>query len=515
MMMGWKRMLVTAVAAAALAACAVAPDRSQGAAHGTSSAIAAGPTEAELAASPAVRRLRELIDAITKGEAAARAFAEANPRQQASARPEDSRLFELLNLRRLSHGYTLLRFTRVTPTEAEAAIRNRLSGDLESVLVRVDPEPPHRLRGYRLGVDMALQVSTAVFTNDDERVKEVASYARRLADAGTFSGTVLIARNGTPIFERAYGHANREKVVPNRLETRFRIASVNKMVTALAIARLVEQGKLSYEDPLSNFVPDYPDAESARKIRIKHLLSHTAGLGDAHDFLESEQFWANVDKLVDASSTLAVAGRGPLESEPGSRWHYSNTGYLLLGRILEVTTGKDYFEHITESMFRPLGLESTSYPFFESDPGVALPYEPRLTSDGKVELAVASVRLHRGGPSGDAASNVHDLLRFAEAVRTGKVVSEETLRLLSAPKPELGSPFYGYGMTRDYRGRDIYGHGGGGPGICTQLSIIDDLPSPYTVVVLGNSQGTCKGIVSKIVNTFAPAQRADGERPAQ
>jgi hypothetical protein len=86
------------------------------------------------------------------------------------------------------------------------------------------------------------------------------------------------------------------------------------------------------------------------------------------------------------------------------------------------------------------------------------------------------------------------------------VVSEETLRLHSTRKPELGSPFYGYGMTQDFPGRDIYGHGGGAPGVCTQLGIIRDTPSPYTVVVLGNSQGACKGVVSKIFNTFAPVR---------
>jgi CubicO group peptidase (beta-lactamase class C family) len=503
MTMNWQRALVAGVAAAVLAACTAAPAQVQGGPPAAASAKAQASAEAEIAASPAAQRLRQMIAAITKGDRAIAAFAEANPRQQAPAQPEDSRLFELLNLRYVSRGYTLLRFTRVSPTEAGAEIRNHLSGDPESILVRVEAEPPHRLRGYRIGVDMALQRSTAGLASDQERVKAVAAYVKRLADAGYFSGTVLIAKEGRPIFQQAYGFADRGRRVPNRLDTRFRLASLNKIFTALAIGRLVEQGKLSYEDPLSKFVPDYPDPESARKIRIKHLLSHTSGLGDAHDFLASGQFWANVEKTVDVKSTMAVAGRGPLEAEPGTRWNYSNTGFLLLGRIIEIAAGQDYFDYLAESMLRPLGLESTGFPNFDSDPDIALPYETRLARDGKLELAVARDRTRRGGPSGDAASNVHDLLRFAEALRAGKVVSEETLRLHSTRKPELGSPFYGYGMSQDFPGRDIYGHGGGAPGVCTQLGIIRDTPSPYTVVVLGNSQGACKGVVSKIFNSFA------------
>ncbi|HEX8616311.1 MAG TPA: serine hydrolase domain-containing protein [Thermoanaerobaculia bacterium] len=498
----WKNSLVASLAAAVLAACAAAPKPLPDGPRAAAAAERGTFTEAEIAASPAAQTLRQLIDAITKGDDAIRAFAAANPRQQADSRPEDSRLFELLSLRHASRGYELLRFTRVSATEAEAAIRNQLSGDVESVLVRVEAEPPHRLRGYRLGVDMALQKSTAVLATDEERVKEVAAYVQRLADGDYFSGTVLIAKAGTPIFERAYGFADREKRIPNRLDTRFRLASVNKMFTALAIGRLVEQGKLSYDDPLSKFVPDYPDRESAQKIRVKHLLSHTSGLGDAHDFIASEQFWANVGTITDVASTLAVAGRAPLESEPGTTWNYSNTGFVLLGRIIEVVTGEDYFEHLTRSMFRPLGLESTGFPLLDSDPRIALPYEARLKADGQLEIGVARQRTRRGGPAGDAVSNVHDLLRFAEALRGGKVVSEQTLRLHAARKPELGSPFYGYGMTQDFPGRDIYGHGGGAPGVCTQVGIIRDTPSPYTVVVLGNTQGACKGVVAKIFNSF-------------
>ncbi|HYH06494.1 MAG TPA: serine hydrolase domain-containing protein [Thermoanaerobaculia bacterium] len=488
-MTNWKRTLAACLAAAVLAGHAVAQQAF---------------TENEIAASPAAQKLRQMLDAITSGEEAIQAFAAANPRQQASAQPEDSRLYELLHLRRASRGYTLLRFARVTPTEAEAAIRNLLSGDLESVLVRVEAEPPHRIRGYRIGADMALQTGTAPLATDEERVREVAAYTKRLADADYFSGTVLIAKEGKPIFEQAYGFADRERRIPNRIDTRFRLASLNKMITALAIGRLVEQGKLSYEDPLSKFVPDYPDRASAQKIRVKHLLSHTSGLGDAHDFLQSAQFWANVGKVVDVPSTLAVAGRAPLEFEPGTRWNYSNTGFVLLGRIIEIVTGQDYFAHLAGTMFRPLRLASTGFPHFDADRRIALPYETRLTNDGKLELAVAKERTRRGGPAGDAASNVHDLLRFAEAVRTGRVVSQETLRLLSKRKPELQSPFYGYGMSQDFPGRDIYGHGGGGPGICTELGIIRDTPSPYTVVVLGNSQAACKGIVSKIFHSFRP-----------
>ena len=469
------------------------------------------PTEAEIAASPAARRLKEAIAAIGQGDTAIRAFADANivPQQAPAGEPgglaaPPTPLHILMNGRYRSGGYTFLDFTEVTSTEATARVRNNLTLDVSGLGVEVEGEAPHRVVSVA-AASVSQPPPDPAPSDDQERVREISTFVKRLADADVFSGVVLIARDGKPIFQQAYGYADRERRIPHRLDTRFRLASLNKIFTSVAIGRLVEQGKLSYDDPLSKFLPHFPDAESAKKIRIKHLLSHTSGLGSYFN----PGFFGNIEKMVDVQSVMAVLGREPPEFEPGTDWRYSNIGFHLLGRIIEIASGEDYFDYMDQTMFKPFGLKDTGFPNYDrAGPEIALPYEVRLGEGDKLELAVPPVRVRRGGPAGDGASTGPDLLRFANALRTGKVVEPPTLQLLSTAKPELNSPRYGYGMGVDGRmsNRDIVGHGGDFAGTCTELGMLRDTPLPYTVVVLANSpMTTCHSIVRKIYYSFAPA----------
>jgi CubicO group peptidase (beta-lactamase class C family) len=379
----------------------------------------------------------------------------------------------------------------------------------DGVIVEVEPQAPHRVVSIAPGPAPTFQPPT--MPTGAARMAGVEALLKRLSEADVFSGVVLIAENGRPIFQQAYGYADREKRVPNTMNTRFRLASLNKIFTGLAIGRLVEQGKLSYEDPLSKFIPDYPDPESARRIRIKHLLSHTSGLGTYFN----QEFFRNIETMTDMPSVMAVAGRQPPEFEPGTKHRYSNVGFHLLGRVIEQVTGEDYYAHMERTMFRPLGLGATGFPHFDrAGAGVALPYETRTGRDGRIELAVPDGRTRRGGPAGDAASSAPDLLRFANALQAGEVVSPETLRLHSTPKPELGAPRYGYGMTQPrIPFRSYYGHGGDAPGSCTDLAITRD--TPYTVIVLSNSSaGSCRAVVEKILVSFWPDKAAPPRRGA-
>jgi CubicO group peptidase (beta-lactamase class C family) len=470
-------------------------------------------SEAEIAASPAAKRFKEAIHAIGQSEAAVRAFAAANvvPQPPSAAKggitAPPTPLFTLLNARYRSHGYTLLGFTRVTPTEATARLRNNLTQDVSGLTLSVESEAPHRVVFVAPAPVPPEQPKPAV-ADDRGRVAEVSAFVNRLVEADAFSGVVLIARDGKPIFERAYGYADREKRIPNGMNTRFRLASLNKIFTALAIARLVEQGKLSYEDPLSKFMPDFPDAESAKKIRIKHLLSHTSGLGGYFN----PAFFGNIEKMLDVQSVMSIAGREPPAFEPGTGWRYSNTGFHLLGRIIEIVSGQDYFDYMDQAMFKPLGLKKTGFPHYDrAGPEIALPYEVRLGEGDRFEHAVPETRVRRGGPAGDGATTAGDLLRLANLLWAGKVVEPAALRLLSTPKPELNSPQYGYGMALFGRmgKRDIFGHGGDFAGTCTEFGMVRDMPSRYTVVILANSpMATCHTVSRKIYNSFSPAPDA-------
>jgi len=163
-------------------------------------------------------------------------------------------------------------------------------------------------------------------------VKDITLFIEELVADDKFSGAVLVANNNEPIFQAAYGMANRDFNVPNTLDTKFNLGSMNKMFTAIAIAQLVERGALSFEDRLEEFMPDFPNPSAAKKIKVKHLLTHTAGLG--HYF--SDKFWNSSRSLyrtVDDMIEL-VKDEELLFNEPGSQWKYSNTGLLVLGKII-------------------------------------------------------------------------------------------------------------------------------------------------------------------------------------
>ncbi|HYH79477.1 MAG TPA: serine hydrolase domain-containing protein, partial [Longimicrobium sp.] len=188
-----------------------------------------------------------------------------------------------------------------------------------------------------------------------ERAARVVDEALTRATAeGRFSGVVMVAKDGRPVFQRAYGMADRARGIPNALETQFNLGSMNKMFTAVSIAQLVAQGKLSYQDPVSKHIPDFPTRAAAEKIRIEHLLTHTSGLGSYFN----PRFFAERPATVAAIMDVARQDTA-LAFEPGKGWRYSNTGFLLLGAIIEKVTGQDYYDYVRDHVFTPAGMSSS------------------------------------------------------------------------------------------------------------------------------------------------------------
>jgi CubicO group peptidase (beta-lactamase class C family) len=287
--------------------------------------------------------------------------------------------------------------------------------------------------------------------------------------------------------------------VPNRVDTKFNLGSMNKMLTALSIAKLIEEGKVSLEDPLSKFIPDFPDEESAKKIKIKHLLSHTAGLGGY--FSEG---WAETSraKFRTVDDMMEQAKKDEkLLFEPGTKWRYSNTGMLVLGKVIEIASGKSYFDFIRENITAPNGMNGTGC--FELDKvnkNLAVGYHKEFTDEG-VELS-NNIFMHvmRGGPQGGCYSTAGDLLKFAEALKAGKIVSKEMVNIFTTAKPELNSPEYGFGFGVD-KERGIYGHGGGFPGISSNLDIYRE--SGWVAIVLSNYSRAADPVQSKMQSVIA------------
>lgn len=401
-------------------------------------------------------------------------------------------------------GFDLVRVTIGPGGAVVGTVRNTLTRDVDVVEVRVEPQAPHQILSIH-----GRFAAAPVAVTEAERLREIGSYLKRLGDTDVFAGAVVIAREGTPAFAHAYGYADREKKVPNTLDTPFLLGSINKLFTGLAIGQLVEQGKLSYEDPLAKFLPGYPDPESAQKIRIKHLLSHTSGLGGDIWGPAMDQ---SLDTVTSVQAYSDVAQRKPPLSEPGTRYFYNNLGFVLLGRIIEIVTGRDYYEYMQMHVFGPVGATTASFPLLPKD-GVALvpmayPYEHGLENDKFAATFENQLgkEFRRGSPAGVGIASALDLLTLSNAMHAGRIVKPETLRLHSSPKPELGAKNYGYGFggfSSGY-GRPLVGHNGLARGQCTEFGELRD--TPYTVIVLSNlTNNTCRDVTAKILRVLRPS----------
>jgi CubicO group peptidase (beta-lactamase class C family) len=495
-------------------------------------------TEAQAAG---VKRLHEVIEVLNTGDyATIRAYFEENsvvpPAPPGMTNPPDVMKYpwgtpqfsRILITYRHSRGLDLIRVTTVPDSGifrdiVAGIVRNRLTGDEDYLAVRVEPQPPHRIIAFpivfpEVSASWKLQRSSSVAATEQERIEEIGSYLKRLEDADIFSGTVIIARDGEPVFAQAYGYADRERKIPNTLETPFLLASMTKLFTGLAIGQLVEQGRLSYDDPLSKFLPDFPDPESAKKIQIKHLLSHTSGLALALGDRISDSASSEVlDGQTTVKAMVDAFGRDPLVFEPGAKSDYSNMGFVLLGRIIEIVTGEDYYDYMLKNVFAPAGATSASFPILPAN-GVAVvpmayPYEAVWDQEDLRETVVNQLGKdqRRGGPSCCSIASALDLLSLSNAMKAGQIVTPETLRLHSTPKPELTRTIYGYGFaTRARRAdRPLVGHGGNSGGTCTEFGELRD--TPYTIIVLSNlTINKCMEVTERILRVLRPS-----EEPAQ
>jgi CubicO group peptidase (beta-lactamase class C family) len=462
-----------------------------------------------------VKRVKEMIEALNSGDyATIRAYFD--------AQSDPSGFENALGQYHLSRGFDLVR-VELVPTHGDMVagiVRNRITGDEAYLAVRIEPQAPHRITLFQARVpdDVAaswkLKLVTSTAVTEEERLQEIGAYLKRMGDADLFWGTIVIARDGEPVFAQAYGYANREKKIPNTLDTPFLLASMNKLFTGLAIGQLVEQGKLSYDDPLSKFLPDFPDPESAKKIKIKHLLSHTSGLAREGSPIDS----SSIDRPTTVKAMIETFEWKPPAFEPGTKYSYSNMGFVLLGRVIETISGQDYYDYMQKHVFAPAGATSGSFPLLPKD-GVAVvpmayPYESALDSENRLSFQSQLGKYsRRGSPAGDGVASALDILRLSNAMRAGRIVRPGTFRLHSSGKPELSSPSYGYGfIAGPYLGRPFVGHNGRSFGHCTEFGELRD--TPYTIVVLSNlGMYGCRSVTQRILRVLRPSE-ASAARPA-
>jgi CubicO group peptidase (beta-lactamase class C family) len=432
---------------------------------------------------PAERQARAFIEVISTGDLMkVRSFVEANCSAKLAANMEQvlgSAAAHYSN----SRGYEVVNAYDANADSATLLLKNKLTGFYDAMIVYTDSTAPFRIKGFAGRTPKSPPVAAAGKTLSNAAIgKELESYMNRLAEADAFSGVILLAKDGVPVYKGVYGTANKDYDVPNRIDTKFSLGSMNKMFTAISIAQLVEKGKLSFDDSLSKFIPDFPDAESAKKIKIKHLLSHTAGLGTPFN----KRYWdvaRTKFRTVDDMMSFAKQDE-KLLFEPGTKHQYSNTGMLVLGKVIEIVSGQSYYDYVRENIYKPAGMMNSDH--FELDkptPNHAVGYQKSYTSKGINWSNNVFTNAVRGGPMGGGFSTVDDLLRFDQAFRSGKLVSAEMVKLLTSPKPDLKSPNYGYGFIANTNS-GYAGHNGIATGVSTNMLMY--LNSGWTAIVLSN-----------------------------
>ncbi len=270
----------------------------------------------------------------------------------------------------------------------------------------------------------------------------------------------LVAYKGEIIYIKAFGLANIENGVPMKPDMIFRIGSITKQFTAIAILRLMEQGKLDLQDELTKYIPDYP--VNGKKITIEHLLTHTSGI---KSYTDMEEFNAAVQgKDMKVDELIAFFKNKPMDFDPGTNWKYNNSGYVLLGAILEKITGKPYGEYIEETIFKPLGMKNSLYGSNSKIiPNRASGYDPGKT--GIQNASYLSMTLPYA--AGSLMSSVEDLYKWNRALRSNQLVKKETLeKAFTGYKLQTGrNANYGYGWSIGEIGNHrVIEHSGGIPG---------------------------------------------------
>lgn len=326
---------------------------------------------------------------------------------------------------------------------------------------------------------VALLTATSAFAQ--QNVKQIDALMKQYYDYGKFNGSILVAEKGKIIYEHGFGMANMEWSIPNQPDTKFRIGSVTKQFTATLILQLVDEGKLKLDGKITDYLPDYRK-DTGEKVTIHQLLNHTSGIPS---YTDRPDFMAQVSRnpygIADFVKKFAS---GDLQFEPGSKFSYNNSGYSLLGAIIEKVTGKSYETVLAERIFKPLGMTNSGYdnyaPLIKHR---ASGYQK--TPDGFVNAAYLDMSIPYA--AGSIYSTVADLFKWDQALFEGNILSAESKKLMFTPG--LGNYGYGIRITEEPLGKSdqkirIIGHGGGINGFNSLMMRAID--KRQTVIILDN-----------------------------
>jgi CubicO group peptidase (beta-lactamase class C family) len=318
-----------------------------------------------------------------------------------------------------------------------------------------------------------------------DKVSEIDALIQAYNDLGQFNGSALVTVEGKVIFKKGYGLANREWNIPNKPDTKFRIGSITKQFTSMLILQLVEQKKIDLQGKLSDYLPYYRK-DTGSQVTIHHLLTHTSGIPS---YTGLPNFFEEISRdPYSAKDCVAKFCSGDLEFEPGSKFLYNNSGYFILGAIIEELTGKTYEEVLKEKILDPLGMKDTGYDHHSTIlPNRATGYD--IVFDGYENSPYLDMSLPYA--AGSLYSTVEDLYLWDQALYTDKLLSKDLKELLF--KKHMGNYGYGWVMAQkklpDSKEKlNITAHGGGINGFNTLIERLID--QKHLIVLFNNTPGT-------------------------
>lgn len=331
-------------------------------------------------------------------------------------------------------------------------------------------------------IGCASNETTSVQESTKANYKEIQSKLIKCMDDYSkkdgFSGTILIAKDDDILLDRGYGMADYENNIANTPHTVFEIASLTKQFTATAILMLQEKKLLSVEDPLSKYIPDYPNGD---KIKIYNLLNHTSGIRDYVELAESIESGKHTYTLEEL---IKLFKNKSLDFDTGTEFEYSNSNYILLGYIIEKVSKKNYKDYIKENILKPLNLSNTG---FLSDKAnikdKAVGYDTIDNNENEYKKAI-DTEGSLIASAGEIYSTVEDLYRWEEALYAGKIINKQSLKEMFTPN----SSDYGYGWFIDEsnKGNKIISHGGNLSGYTSYVE--RNFSKKYLIIILSNRE---------------------------
>jgi len=461
--------------------------------------------------SPAGRLAREFFDVLNRAdvEGIRAYFAENSSPALLTAEPLDAALPQWKLLLEQAGGFDLVAVAPGTPGAEDLTLTLRARAVDRNLVITFTLDARGQFSMFRGNIPDPPDPGKlpTVAMPEAELAPAIARRVAELAAADRFSGVVLVLAGDRELVRAVHGHAEKSFAAPNNFDTKFNLGSMNKMFTGVAIGQLVEQGKLSFEDTVLEVLPDYPDRAFAEKATLHHLLTHSSGIGGN---IFDDRMYEHRDRFKNPADYLPLFADAPPAFAPGERFGYANTGFIVLGMIIERVSGQSYYDYVHDHVFAPAGMRDTAaYAWDEVVPNLAVGYDPDLTDIFRVGPRRTNISLlpYRGSPAGGGYSTVPDLRAFAAALRGHRLLGAAMTETVTGPKIDFeGFGKYGYGfLTFGVEGRDVRGHSGGHLGINGALEMFWD--GSYTVIVLANYGSGAAEVVAGEITGLLAAQR--------